>query len=73
MEADHCCDERGGSRGWPGALAAENARMGLSEPKRGIIPRGGGLARLPRLIPLRAAMEILLTEKRPSSRISQTS
>ncbi len=42
-------------------IAADSARMGLSEPKRGIIPGGGGLARLPRLIPLGAAMEIMLT------------
>jgi len=42
-------------------IAADSARMGLSEPKRGIIPGGGGLARLPRLIPIGAAMEILLT------------
>jgi enoyl-CoA hydratase/carnithine racemase len=42
-------------------IAADSARMGLSEPKRGIIPGGGGLARLPRLIPFGAAMEILLT------------
>ena len=42
-------------------IAAEGARMGLSEPKRGIIPGGGGLARLPRIVPLGAAMEILLT------------
>jgi len=42
-------------------IASETARMGLSEPKRGIIPGGGGLARLPRLIQLGASMEILLT------------
>jgi enoyl-CoA hydratase/carnithine racemase len=42
-------------------IAADSARMGLSEPKRGIIPGGGGLARLPRLVPLGSAMEILLT------------
>jgi enoyl-CoA hydratase/carnithine racemase len=42
-------------------IAADTARMGLSEPKRGIIPGGGGLARLPRLISLGASMEILLT------------
>ena len=42
-------------------IAADNVRMGLSEPKRGIIPGGGGLARLPRLIPIGAAMEMLLT------------
>ena len=42
-------------------IAVDSARIGLSEPKRGIIPGGGGLARLPRLVPLGAAMEILLT------------
>jgi len=42
-------------------IAAESARMGMSEPKRGIIPGGGGMARLPRLAPLGAALEILLT------------
>ncbi|MBI2849854.1 MAG: enoyl-CoA hydratase/isomerase family protein [Chloroflexi bacterium] len=42
-------------------IAADTARMGLSEPKRGIVPGGGGMARLPRLVPLGIAMEILLT------------
>jgi enoyl-CoA hydratase/carnithine racemase len=42
-------------------IASENARVGLSEPKRGIVPGGGGMARLPRLVPLGAALEILLT------------
>lgn len=42
-------------------IAADSARMGLSEPKRGIIPGGGGLARLPRIVPIGPAMEILLT------------
>lgn len=42
-------------------IASESARVGMSEPKRGIIPGGGGMARLPRLVPLGAALEILLT------------
>ena len=42
-------------------IASDTARMGLSEPKRGIVPGGGGMARLPRLVPLGLAMEILLT------------
>jgi enoyl-CoA hydratase/carnithine racemase len=41
-------------------ISAEHARMGLMEPKRGIIPGGGGLARLPRLLPQAVAMELLL-------------
>jgi enoyl-CoA hydratase/carnithine racemase len=52
LETALACDMR---------IAADSARMGLSEPKRGIIPGGGGLARLPRLVTLGAAMEILLT------------
>ncbi|MEK7354703.1 MAG: enoyl-CoA hydratase-related protein [Chloroflexota bacterium] len=42
-------------------IAADTARMGLSEPKRGIIPGGGGMARLPRLVPMGAALEIMLS------------
>ncbi len=42
-------------------IAAEGARMGMAEPKRGIIPGGGGMARLPRLVHRGMAMEILLT------------
>jgi enoyl-CoA hydratase/carnithine racemase len=42
-------------------LASDSARLGLSEPKRGIIPGGGGMARLPRLVPLGIALEILLS------------
>jgi enoyl-CoA hydratase/carnithine racemase len=42
-------------------IAADTARMGLSEAKRGIIPGGGGMARLPRLVPLGAALEMLLS------------
>jgi enoyl-CoA hydratase len=41
-------------------IAADHATFALSEVKRGIIPAGGGLARLPRQIPYCKAMEILL-------------
>jgi enoyl-CoA hydratase len=42
-------------------VAAEHASLGLMEPKRGLIPGGGSMARLPRQIPFCKAMEILLT------------
>jgi enoyl-CoA hydratase/carnithine racemase len=42
-------------------IAADTARLGLSEPKRGIIPGGGGMARLPRLVPMGAALEIMMS------------
>jgi len=42
-------------------IASDTARLGLSEPKRGIVPGGGGMARLPRLVPLGIALEILLS------------
>src|SRR3990172_27405 len=42
-------------------IASDTARLGLSEPKRGIVPGGGGMARLPRLVPLGAALELMLT------------
>jgi len=42
-------------------LASTNARFGLSEPKRGIVPAGGSMVRLARQIPFSMAMEILLT------------
>ena len=41
-------------------IAADHATFALSEVKRGIIPAGGGLARLLRQIPYCRAMEILL-------------
>ena len=41
-------------------IAADTAQFGLQEVKRGIVPAGGGLARLPRQIPFAKAMEILL-------------
>jgi enoyl-CoA hydratase len=42
-------------------VASTNARFGLSEAKRGIVPGGGSMARLARQVPWCVAMEILLT------------
>jgi enoyl-CoA hydratase len=43
------------------AVAADNARFGLPEAKRGLVAAAGGLVRLPRLAPYRIAMELALT------------
>ncbi len=42
-------------------VAANNAKFGLPEVKRGLAAAAGGLLRLPRLIPQRIAMEMALT------------
>jgi enoyl-CoA hydratase len=42
-------------------VAAENATFGLPEVKRGLVAGGGGLLRLPRLLPSAVAMELALT------------
>ena len=42
-------------------VAADHARIGLPEPRRGLIPFAGGAHRLPRQIPLKKAMGYLLT------------
>jgi len=42
-------------------VAAEDAKFGLPEVKRGLIAAGGGVVRLPERIPHHIAMEILLT------------
>jgi enoyl-CoA hydratase len=42
-------------------VASTTARFGLSEPKRGLVPAGGGMSRLPRQLPHAIAMELLLT------------
>ncbi len=42
-------------------VAAANARIGLTETKLGLIPGGGGTQRLPRLVGLSRALDMLLT------------
>jgi enoyl-CoA hydratase len=42
-------------------VAAEDAKFGLPEVKRGLIAAGGGAIRLPNRIPYHLAMELLLT------------
>ncbi|QWF77255.1 crotonase/enoyl-CoA hydratase family protein [Amycolatopsis sp. CA-230715] len=42
-------------------IAAEDAKFGLPEVKRGLIAAGGGVIRLPKRIPHHLAMEFLLT------------
>jgi enoyl-CoA hydratase len=42
-------------------IAAEDARFGLPEVKRGLIAAGGGLLRMPRRMPQQIAMEYALT------------
>ena len=42
-------------------VAADHARIGLPEPRRGLIPFAGGVHRLPRQMPLKKAMGCLLT------------
>jgi len=46
------------------AVAAEHARFGLTEPRVGVVAGAGGLHRLPRQIPLKEAMGMLLTGRR---------
>src|ERR1700751_5477056 len=42
-------------------VAAETARFGLPEVRRGLVAAAGGLLRLPRRVPYHLAMEIALT------------
>ncbi|HWO93835.1 MAG TPA: enoyl-CoA hydratase-related protein [Dehalococcoidia bacterium] len=44
-------------------IAAEHAQLGLPEPKRGLIAGAGGIHRLPRAIPRKIAMGMILTGK----------
>jgi enoyl-CoA hydratase len=48
-------------------VAAEDARFGLSETKRGLVPNAGGLVRLPRQIPPKIAAELIMTAEMVSS------
>jgi len=54
-EMTNACDLR---------VAAEHATFGLLEVSRGIIPGAGGTQRLPRMIPVAKAMEIILMAQR---------
>ncbi|MCK1993593.1 enoyl-CoA hydratase [Peribacillus muralis] len=45
-------------------LASETARMGLTETALGIIPGGGGTQRLPRIVGLATAKELIYTARR---------
>jgi enoyl-CoA hydratase len=49
-------------------IAADNARFGLPEVKRGLAAGSGGLVRLPRRIPYHVAMELILTGDLMSAR-----
>ncbi len=45
-------------------IAAENATFALPEPRVGLIAGGGGVHRLPRTIPIKQAMGMILTGRR---------
>ena len=49
-------------------VASENATFGLPEVRRGLMAAGGGLLRLPRQIPLKIAMQLILTGDPMSAR-----
>jgi enoyl-CoA hydratase/carnithine racemase len=48
-------------------VAADHARLGLPEPKVGLMAAAGGVHRLPRQIPLKIAMGMLLTGRHVSA------
>jgi enoyl-CoA hydratase len=48
-------------------VASEDARFGLNEAKRGLVPNAGGLMRLPRQIPPKIAAELVMTARTVSS------
>ena len=48
-------------------IASDNATFALPEPKVGLAATAGGLLRLPRQIPLKKAMDIILTGRRVSA------
>ena len=45
-------------------VAADHAKFGLTEPRLGFLPRDGGMVMLPRLIPAKHAMGMLMTGRR---------
>lgn len=49
-------------------IAAENAVFALPEPRVGLIAGGGGVHRLPRTIPIKKAMGMILTGRRVPAR-----
>lgn len=49
-------------------VASENAVFALPEPRVGLIAGGGGVHRLPRMIPFKQAMGMILTGRRVSAR-----
>jgi crotonobetainyl-CoA hydratase len=49
-------------------IAAENAIFALPEPRVGLIAGGGGVHRLPRSIPIKKAMGMILTGRRVAAR-----
>jgi enoyl-CoA hydratase/carnithine racemase len=49
-------------------IAAEHAQFGLPEPRVGLVAGAGGVHRLPRQIPLKVAMGMMLTGKPISAR-----
>ena len=49
-------------------VAAENATFALPEPRVGLIAGGGGVHRLPRMIPMKKAMGMILTGRRVSAK-----
>ena len=49
-------------------VAAENAVFALPEPRVGLIAGGGGVHRLPRSIPIKQAMGMILTGRRVSAK-----
>lgn len=52
-------------------ISSDNAEMGLPEPKVGLIAAAGGVHRLPRTIPLKLAMGMMLTGRRISANEAQ--
>src|SRR5438477_3424949 len=48
-------------------VAAENARLGLPEPRVGLMAAAGGVHRLPRHVPLKLAMGMILTARQISA------